>query len=59
MNKLTLMLMSVMLLVSTALAVSDSVEVAVPSAPYYNSVDEAKAAITDDRYILVEFYADW
>jgi len=65
MSRTLLVLMTAILLVSTALATEDSTAIvaedtiAVPTAPFYESIDEARAAVGDDRNILVDFYTDW
>lgn len=57
MSKVLLVLTMVVLLVSSAMATDDST--VVPSAPYYASVEEARAAVGDDRNIMIDFYTDW
>jgi len=55
-NKLTLIVIIIVMFVSMALADGDST--AVSSALYYTSIDSAKSAITDNRNILIDFYSD-
>ena len=55
-SKTLLVLMIAVLLVSTAIATDDST--VVTDAPHYASLDEARAANTDNRNILIDFYSD-
>lgn len=57
MNKSMLAMMLMLLLVGTALAGDETATG--PSAPYYASIEEARAAVGDDRNIMVDFYTDW